>query len=286
MKITSETKLYALMGYPIGHSLSPAMQNAAFEARGVNGVYVVLKVSPPMLRTAVEGLRAVGVAGFNVTIPHKVSVIRYLDGLDSSAASLGAVNTVVNNNENRLIGHNTDGAGAIAALKEAGVHLEGLCAMILGAGGAARGVVFSLAPAVESIVLLNRTGPKASKLAKDAAKALGANVKGMRLTAETLSENISSADLLINATSVGMHPKTKESLVDKNLLRSDMAVFDIVYNPVRTQLIRDAEAVGAKTVGGLSMLVYQGALAFELWTKKKAPVDVMFKAVESQMGME
>jgi len=261
------------------------MQNAALEAKEVNGIYVALKVSPPTLRSAVEGLRALGVAGFNVTIPHKVSITRYLGGLDSSAALLGAVNTVVNK-ESRLIGHNTDGLGAVRALKEAGINLGGLCTMILGAGGAARAIAFSLAPEVESIILLNRTGSKASKLAKDLQKALGASVKGSRLTAESLSENISSADLLINATSVGMHPKTEESLVDRNLLRSDMAVFDIVYNPLQTRLICDAEAAGAKTVGGLAMLVYQGALAFELWTKKKAPVEVMFKAVKTQMGME
>ncbi len=282
MKITSETKLYGLIGDPVRHSLSPAMQNAAFEAVGVNGVYLAFKVPPNSLQSALQGLKAAGVAGFNVTIPHKIPVIRYLDGLDLSAASLGAVNTVVNK-ANRLIGYNTDGAGAVEALRRAGVRIDGLCAVILGAGGAARAIAYSLAPKVERIVLLNRTGSRALSLARELEKALKVDVKGVRLTADSLIESISSADLLVNATSVGMYPKAGESLVDKNLLRSDMVVFDVVYNPVETKLIRDSRAVGAKTVDGLAMLLYQGALAFELWTKRKAPVEVMFKALQSQM---
>jgi len=282
LKITSETKLYGLIGDPVRHSLSPAMQNAAFEAVGVNGVYLAFKVPPNSLQSALQGLKAAGVAGFNVTIPHKIPVIRYLDGLDLSAASLGAVNTVVNK-ANRLIGYNTDGAGAVEALRRAGVRIDGLCAVILGAGGAARAIAYSLAPKVERIVLLNRTGSRALSLARELEKALKVDVKGVRLTADSLIESISSADLLVNATSVGMYPKAGESLVDKNLLRSDMVVFDVVYNPVETKLIRDSRAVGAKTVDGLAMLLYQGALAFELWTKRKAPVEVMFKALQSQM---
>jgi shikimate dehydrogenase len=259
------------------------MQNAAFGAANVDAVYLALKVSPPMLQSAVTGFRAIGLAGFNVTIPHKVTVMKWLDGLDASAADLGAVNTVVNR-EGRLIGHNTDGAGAIAALREAGVDPKGLNVVILGAGGAARAIAFSLAPRVESLVILNRTGTKASRLAKDVEKKVEAEVRGIRFTSENLRESLASADLLVNATSVGMHPKTEESLVEKYLLRSDLTVFDIVYNPLRTQLIRDAETVGAETMGGLSMLVYQGALAFELWTKKKAPIQMMLEALESRIG--
>lgn len=281
--ITSETKLYALIGYPVGHSLSPVMQNAALEKAGVDAVYLALKISPPMLRSAVTGFRAVGLAGFNVTIPHKVAVMRFLDGLDSSAANLGAVNTVTNR-EGRLIGHNTDGAGALAALQGAGVDPKGLNAVILGAGGAARAIAFSLAPKVESLIILNRTGTKASRLGKDVEKVAEAKVKGMRLTPENLQESLASADLMVNATSVGMSPRTEESLVERCFLHSDLAVFDIVYNPLRTQLIRDAETMGARTVGGLSMLVHQGALAFELWTRKKAPIQVMREALERQIG--
>ena len=281
--ITSETKLYALIGYPIGHSLSPVMQNAALKTAGVDAVYLALKVSPPMLRSAVTGFRAVGLAGFNVTIPHKVAVMRCLDGLDPSAANLGAVNTVTNH-EGRLIGHNTDGAGALAALQGAGVDPKGLNAVILGAGGAARAIAFSLALKVESLVILNRTGTRASRLGKDVEKVAEAKVKGMRLTPENLQESLASADLLVNAASVGMSPRTEESLVERYLLHSDLTVFDIVYSPLRTQLMRDAEAMGARTVGGLSMLVHQGALAFELWTRKKAPIQVMREALEKQIG--
>ncbi len=281
--ITTETKLYALIGYPIGHSLSPVMQNAALETAGVNAVYLALKVPPSMLRSAVTGLRAVSVAGLNVTIPHKVAVLKCLDGLDSSAANLGAVNTVVNR-QSRLIGHNTDGAGAVAALQEAGIDLKGLNVVILGAGGAARAIAFSVALKAKNLVILNRTGTKASRLGKEVEKVAEAEVKGMRLTPENLQESLALADLLVNATSVGMSPQTEMSLVERYLLRSDLTVFDIVYNPLRTRLIRDAEAAGAKTIGGLAMLVHQGALAFELWTRKKAPIQVMRHALERQIG--
>jgi len=285
LKITSRTRLYGIIGNPIGHSLSPVMQNAAFEAVGLDAVYLALRVESSLLRQAIEGFRAINLLGFSVTIPHKVAVMKYLDELDGSAATIGAVNTVINR-EGKLIGYNTDGTGALAALREAGVDLQGRRILLLGAGGAARALAFSLAETAERITILNRTVSKAEGLAEDVRKVTEAIVVHGRLDPSTLSVESSSADLLVNATSVGMNPKPEETPIDAKLLRSDMVVFDIVYSPLETRLLREARDVGAKGIGGLMMLVHQGAQAFELWTGKKAPIPMMTKALRVVLGVD
>jgi len=285
LKITSRTGLYGIIGNPISHSLSPVMQNAAFEAAGLDAVYLALHVESSLLRQAIEGFRAINLLGFSVTIPHKVAVMKYLDELDGSAATIGAVNTVVNR-EGKLIGYNTDGIGALAALREAGVDLQGRRILLLGAGGAARALAFSLAETAERITILNRTVSKAEGLAEDVQKVTGTNVVHGRLDPLTLSVESSSADLLVNATSVGMHPKPDETPIDAKLLRPDMVVFDIVYSPLETRLLREARETGAKCVGGLMMLVHQGAKAFELWTGKKAPIPMMTEALKVVLGVD
>lgn len=284
LKVTSKTSLYAIIGDPIEHSLSPVMQNAAFETMGLNAVYLALRVEQSRLREAIDGFRAINLSGFNVTIPHKVAVMKYLDELDSSAATIGAANTVVNRDE-KLIGYNTDGLGALAALGEAGVYPKGRRILLLGAGGAARALAFSLAEASERMVILNRTASKAEDLAEDVRRMTGASVVHGRLDPSTLGKEVASANLLVNTTSVGMNPRPEETLVDGRLLRPDMVVFDIVYSPLETRLLREARAAGAKAVGGLMMLVHQGARAFELWTGRKAPVSTMTDALKMALGV-
>ncbi len=278
MEIGTDTRVYALIGDPIEHSLSPLMQNLAFRLLGLDCIYLAFRVKPEELGWAIKGIRALGVSGFNVTVPHKVAVIPFLDEVDHSASDVGAVNTVTNRG-GRLVGHNTDGSGALAALSDEGVDLKGKKVVILGAGGAARAIAFATAHAAGSLVIMNRTTSKAEELSSDLKKRYRKLIEARKLSNETLSEELVDAEVLINATSVGMSPRTEESLVNRHMIRPKTTVFDIVYNPLETKLISEAKAAGAKTIGGAKMLVYQGALSFEIWTGIKAPVDEMLKAV-------
>jgi len=278
MEIGTDTRVYALIGDPIEHSLSPLMQNLAFRSLGLDCIYLAFRVKPEELGWAIKGVRALGVSGFNVTVPHKVAVIPFLDDVDHSASDVGAVNTVTNRS-GRLVGHNTDGSGALAALSDEGVDLKGKKVVILGAGGAARAIAFATAHAAGSLVIMNRTTSKAEELSSDLKKRYRKLIEARKLSNETLSEELVDAEVLINATSVGMSPRTEESLVNRHMIRPKTTVFDIVYNPLETKLISEAKAAGAKTIGGAKMLIYQGALSFEIWTGIKAPVDEMLKAV-------
>lgn len=278
MEIGTDTRVYALIGDPIEHSLSPLMQNLAFRLLGLDCIYLAFRVKPEELGWAIKGIRALGVSGFNVTVPHKVAVIPFLDEVDHSASDVGAVNTVTNRG-GRLVGHNTDGSGALAALSDEGVDLKGKKVVILGAGGAARAIAFATAHAAGSLVIMNRTTSKAEELSSDLKKRYRKLIEARKLSNETLSEELVDAEVLINATSVGMSPRTEESLVNRHMIRPKTTVFDIVYNPLETKLISEAKAAGAKTIGGAKMLIYQGALSFEIWTGIKAPVDEMLKAV-------
>ena len=276
--ISSDTKLYGIIGDPIGHSLSPLMQNAAFKHRGLDSIYLAFRVHPQDLEGAIAGMKSLGVGGFNVTVPHKVAVMKYLDTIDPVALEIGAVNTVVEK-DGVLVGYNTDGAGALAALREVNVQLKGRKVVVLGAGGAARALAFSFAPLTESLIILNRTGRRAKDLANSLTK-WNSNVDGKQVSVAELRTELLDTDILVNATSVGMYPHIDGSIVEPECLRQGMIVFDIVYNPLMTRLLRDAEAVGARIVRGDRMLVYQGALGFELWTGKKPPIDEMSRAIE------
>lgn len=277
MKISGKTQICALIGDPVEHSLSPHMQNAAFKHLNLNFVYVAFKVAKENVGKALQGMRAFGIKGLNVTMPLKTAVIPHLDKLAPEAEKMGAVNTILND-DGRLIGYNTDGLGALEALKANGQNPAGKNILILGAGGAARAVAFSLCKEANAILILNRTVEKAKILAEELNKTFGKTVRHGRFDYETLAKEIKNADILVNATSIGMTPYENETPVNMKLLRRDLTVFDLVYNPPETKLLREAKAVGAKTVEGLSMLVYQGALSFEIWTGKKAPIDVMMKA--------
>ena len=283
MAINGETGVCAVIGDPVEHSLSPVMHNAAFQKLGLNLVYVAFNVTRNELKEAVAGARSLGLRGLNVTMPHKKAVMRYLDETDSTAEAIGAVNTILNN-QGKLVGYNTDGKGAMIALKKNGIYPEEKKMLLLGAGGAAKAIAFQAAQEVEELVILNRTSEKATKLAELLRKKFGKKVKGGALSAEVLKEEMKTADILVNATPVGMHPDVNLSPVPLDLLRRDLCVMDIIYNPLETKLVKDAKAVGAKVVLGLEMLLYQGAVSFEIWTNCSAPVDVMKKAALSKLA--
>jgi len=283
MTINGKTRVCAIIGDPVEHSLSPVMHNAAFKELGLNLVYVTFNVTRNGLKDAISGAKSLGLLGLNVTMPHKNAVMSYLDETDSAAKAIGAVNTILNEQGN-LIGFNTDGKGAMIALQENGVSTGEKKMLLLGAGGAAKAIAFQAAQEVEELVVLNRTSEKAEKLAELLRKRFGNKAKGGTLSAEALKKELKTTDILVNATSVGMNPDVNVSPVPSDLLRRDLCVMDIVYNPLETKLLADAKAAGAKVASGLEMLLYQGAVAFEIWTNCPAPVDVMKKAALSELA--
>lgn len=268
--ISGKTKCCGIIGDPIEHTISPPMHNAAFKKLGLDYVYVSFRVKRKELDQAIQGIRALNIRGLNVTIPHKVAVIPLLDKLDELARKIGAVNTIVNDN-GVLTGYNTDATGFLQALLERGIEPKEKNVVILGAGGAARAISFILAEKGASLVILNRTLDKARECAPRG------EVRALALNQENLVKALDKADILVNATSVGMSPNVGETLVTSNLIQPNLVVFDIVYNPVKTKLLKEAEKAQAKTISGLEMLLWQGALAFEKWTGIKAPIELMRK---------
>ena len=283
MKINGKTKVCAIIGNPVGHSLSPVMHNAAFKELGLNIVYVAFPVKTNMLEDAILGARSLGLLGLNVTMPHKHAVIQYLNETDATAKAMGVVNTILNE-RGKLFGYNTDGKGAMIALQENRVDPEEKKILLLGAGGAAKAIAFQAAQETDELGILNRTENKAKQLAELINKTFGTKVTGRTLSAEVLKEELETTDILVNATSVGMSPDVNASPVPADLLHSGLCVMDIVYNPLETKLLKDAKIVGAKVVSGLEMLLYQGAVAFEIWTNCPAPVDVMKKVALSKLA--
>jgi len=281
LKISGKTKVCAVIGDPVEHSLSPCIHNVAFEHLGLDYVYVAYTVKEDGLRDAVRGMKNLGIYGLNVTMPHKVKIIRYLDRLDETAREVGAVNTVVNDVE--MVGYNTDGLGALNALKACGGGPRGRKVVILGAGGASRSISFAIAQQASELVILNRTPKNAEMLVTRISDVTGRRVRWGRLSGDLLAKELKDASILVNATSVGMHPNDSETPVERSLLRRDMIVFDLVYNPPETRLLGEAKSLGAKVIDGLAMLVYQGAASFEIWTGMKAPVEVMMKAARDEL---
>ena len=265
--IKSLKKICCLIGDPVAHSLSPLIHNAGYQALGINYVYVPFLVKD--IKRAIEGIRGLGIRGASITLPHKTRAIEYVDEMDRVALEIGAVNTIVNN-EGTLIGYNTDYHGALQALEEATL-LEGKKAVLVGGGGAATAIALGLKRSGANLVILNRTKEKAKRLAEmfDAE-----DFGGM----EKLGE-ISSADILINATPVGMWPKTDQSIIPEELLHNRLTVFDTVYNPKETKLLIEAREKGCAIVYGYKMFLYQAAVQFELFTGHRAPLKVMESAL-------
>jgi len=275
-----------VIGFPLGHSLSPVMYETAFRALGLDYKFEPRPVRPGELGEFMAStMRMSKVRGASVTIPHKVAVIGHLDELDSVASRIGAVNTVVNNG-GWLKGYNTDGIGAIRALEEAHGSLSDAKAVLMGAGGAARAIAYHLSLIVQKLIILNRTPRNADSLVKDFAAhpECRAKITAGPLDEKHLGEAIVEADILVNATSLGMTPNIIGTPVDVGLLRPGLLVFDVVYNPLMTRLLREAEAAGARTLTGSKMLAYQGAEAFKLWTGAEAPVELMLRTVEEALG--
>jgi len=283
MTISGITQVCGVIGDPIEHTLSPAMQNAAFEHLKLDWVFLAFKVKATELEDALRGMRGLGIRGLNVTMPHKSAVIAFLDKVDENAKFLGSVNTILAD-DGELKGFSTDGLGAVNALKENGVKLSGKKVVLLGAGGAAKAVAFALAKEARELIILNRTSEKTNQLAETLSSRFGKKVAGERLTPKITQKELENADILINATSVGMHPQADQSLVAPQWLKPNLAVMDIVYNPLETKLAKDAKAAGAQIISGVEMLIYQGAASFEIWTGHKAPVEVMRKAALNQLS--
>ena len=268
--IDANTSFFGLIGNPVAHSLSPVMHNQAFATIGYNGVYLAFRVID--LDSAVKGIRALNFKGVSVTIPHKVAVMQYLDEVQETAATIGAVNTIVNNN-GHLIGYNTDSRGALEALKTK-TAIQGKSVAIIGAGGAARAIGFGLVAAGGQVTILNRSRTNGERLAAD-----------LQADFSPLNEwQPHRYEILINTTPIGMHPETDASPIPENGLSKEMVVMDIVYNPLQTRFLKEAEAQKCRTIDGVSMFVFQGAQQFELWTGQKAPVEVMRNSVLKALG--
>ena len=276
------TRSVGLIGYPLGHSVSPPMQQAAFDHYRLDLRYEVWETEPAQFDALAERLRRPSTLGANVTVPYKEAVIPLADDLDELAEQIGAVNTIVHR-EDKLFGHNTDAEGFIRALRqEGGFEPAGKRAVLLGAGGAAKAAGFALARAgVKSLTITDVIGERAQALSSSL-RPLGIDTYVLDGESESLEAALSDCDLIVNCTPLGMKHGASEgqSPLEARLIPKGALVYDVVYNPIETPLLRDAKAIGARTLGGLAMLVYQGATAFELWTGREAPVGIMYEAAK------
>ncbi|HUW62805.1 MAG TPA: shikimate dehydrogenase [Candidatus Bathyarchaeia archaeon] len=287
MLVDTTTQVCAVIGNPVGHSLSPAVHNAAFQAAGLNYVYVAFRVED--VGACLAGMRVCqGFRGMSVTIPHKRAVIPHLDELEPMAAAVGSVNTIVNDN-GRLIGFTTDGLGALHALSEAGVKLDGRSVLFVGAGGAVRAVAFAFLDRVKParLTVLGRTAVRVKALVDElAARAGGVKVEAADLRVD-LERAMAEHDVVIQGTPAGMYPEWMgATLVPAELLRPEHVVFDMVYRPIKTRLAREAEDAGCQVVLGLEMLLNQATLQFELWTNAPAPANAMRQALVSALNKD
>lgn len=277
----SGTRRVGLIGWPLEHSVSPAMLNAAFKALDLAWCYDLLPTEPGRVAERIAWLRQEAYSGANVTVPHKQAVVLHLDELSGAAREIGAVNTIVED-RGQWMGHNTDASGFTDALVHAGVEVLGSSVVVVGAGGGARAAVYGLLQeGVERVVLLNRSYERAEALAYDLdyCEDEVSRIELVPLSPEALVKAAESANLLVNTTPVGMWPHVAESIWPEEVpVPSHLVVFDLVYNPIETRLLQQARVSGAQPIGGLEMLVRQGALAFELWTGERAPVAVMREA--------
>lgn len=280
MQITGKTKIVGVIGDPIEHSRSPQMHNAALAQLGLDYVYVPFHIREADLPAAINGFKAINVVGINVTIPHKQAVIPFLDEISREAELIGAVNTL-SFEAGKLAGDNTDAPGFLQAMQEAGSELpKGESAVVIGAGGSARAIVVALAlNGLESIYIVNRTTSKAIALATDLSDKTGVGMHGMGLDDTRLPDIVAKSRLIVNTASTSMdisHPL----LIRPEWLNPKTIVYDIVYTPPETRLMQAASERGCATIGGLGMLIHQGAIAFEKWTKVSPPVEVMRQALQ------
>jgi shikimate dehydrogenase len=277
--ISGKARVCGIIGDPVEHTMSPIMHNAAFSELGLDFVYLPFLVKKESLKEAIDGMKALNIRGLSVTQPHKVEVMKLLDKIDPLAEKMSTVNTIDNDN-GILTGFNTDADGFLRGLMERGIEPTGKNVVVLGAGGASRAVSFILADKGANLVILNRLLELdwAEALAKRISDNFNVKVEALELTRDNLKKAIGEADILVNTTSVGMSPDIDNTLVDSDLLRQGLVVYDVIYNPIKTRLLIEAEKAGATIISGLDMLVYQGVIAFEKWTGQRAPVEVMREA--------
>lgn len=287
-KIDGRTKLVGLLATPIGHTLSPRLHNLGYSIKGLNYAYLAFEVGNDNLEEAVNGMRAVDAAGFNVSMPNKMEIIQYLDELDDSAKYSGAVNTVVNDN-GKLIGHNTDGQGYVENLLNHGVEIEGKKITLVGSGGAATPIAIQLAQSGVSEISIFARNDQYFKQAEENARKINEDMKEFNVKAnifpledkEQFRKEIAESVVLANGTSLGMKPLDDLSIVDETLdvLRKDLVVTDVVYNPQKSKLLQQAEDAGCTAINGLGMMSWQGAIAFKLFTGVDMPREEIVKVM-------
>ncbi len=281
---TVTTKLVVLLGNPLGHSISPAMHNRVFETLGMDYCYIPVEVSEDNLEKVFSGLTRMNVVGFNVTIPHKIRIMKYLDELDPLAATIGAVNTICVTN-GKTKGYNTDGQGFTRSLEEeTKLSTKGKRFFLLGCGGAARAIAMTLAfQGAEKVFICNRTVAKAQALVVEINEKIRNCCEVIEQTTGSQFKALQSCDVLINGTSLGMHPREEVMPIDQSLLLPHLIVTDIVYNPLITRFLQSARDVGCSIVPGLGMLIYQGAAAFKLWTGVEPIISEMSEVARRLM---
>lgn len=268
--------MFAVIGHPIKHSLSPRMHNAVFKELGLDYEYLALDVDESQLGQKITELREKA-AGINVTIPHKVNVIKYVDEVSGDAKLVGAINTIKFGN--RAVGFNTDGIGCMKALDEKGVNPAGRKVLLVGAGGAARAIGFQLAKKNSKVSICDMYLEKALNLAHDIQQKTGVKVKSSDIDEGILERLINETDIIINATPIGMKPNTGETPIKTSLLKENQVVMDIIYNPIETKLLKEAKMRGCKTIDGVGMFVHQGAEALKIWLGIQPPIELMRKTV-------
>jgi shikimate dehydrogenase len=281
--ITAATRLCAVIGNPVGHSLSPELHNAALDALGLDFVYVAFRVED--LKSALAGMRALeNFRGMSVTIPHKIEAMNYLDEVAEVDRAIGSINTIINDN-GRLTGLGTDGPGAFKALTDARVEIAGRSVLMLGAGGAARAIAFTLARtcSLEQLTLMDINTSMLQGLTADLQTGTTTRVVAEILTGAALAREMQHADIIVHCTPIGMHPQEDASLVPPSLFRQGQTVFDIVYNPLETKLLADARRAGLTVISGVEMFINQAALQFERFTGAAAPVEVMRRVVMERL---
>ena len=280
MNIKGSTNIVGLIGHPVEHSFSPPMHNAAFNALNMDWAYVAFDVNPFNVKSAIEGAKSLNIKGFNVTIPHKIEVMKYLDEIDEVAGLIGAVNTI---DFKSMKGYNTDGIGAVKAIEEV-ASIKNKNVVVAGAGGASRAISFYIAKyGAESVTILNRNVEKAQSLADDINLIDDVNADSIK----NIKDHVADADILIDTTPVGMHPNVNDdAIICAEDMHEDLVVFDAVYNPNETVLIKEAIKANAKPVYGIKMLLYQGAESFKIWTGQNPPVDVMEDALKKTLNLE
>ncbi|MFX1375395.1 MAG: shikimate dehydrogenase [Promethearchaeota archaeon] len=283
-RITSHTNILCVIGHPIEHSMSPVMWNPALQELGLDYIYVAFDVHPENLEKAINGIRSLGIKGVNVTLPHKKAIIKYVDEVDSLALKIGAINTI-KNEEGILKAKNTDAGGAKKSLLDKGFEISGKNVLILGSGGVSRAIAYILAEEANKIVLTDLIEERATSVAKEIKNNMKVDIEGKLSNRDNIEKYIKIVDILINATPIGMYPKVNETPIPKDLLQDDVFVFDVVYNPLETRLMKEATEIGCETLGGLDMLINQGILAFEWWLNQKPNKDTMKNKIIEYLGL-